>query len=65
MYRIYTYNKNNHIRTINHYRNSRCYYTMVEVETCAEMEEAITTLRKCGVEVTDIRYGAGGRSVWF
>ena len=65
MYRIYTYNKNNRVRTINHYRNSRCYTLMVEVETRAEMEEAVTTLRKCGEEVTDIRYGAGGSYVYF
>ena len=63
MYRIYTRNTADHIRTMNHYARSRCFYTMVEVETRAEMMEAVDTLRKCGVVVTDIRCGAGGAYV--
>jgi hypothetical protein len=38
---------------------------MIEVETRAEMEEAVITLRKCGEEVTDIRFGAGGAYIYF
>lgn len=55
---------NEHPRTINSFRNSRCFYTMFEVRGIEACKAKVAELRANGEKVTSIRTN-NGSYVWF
>lgn len=54
---------NEHPRTINSYKNQRCYYSRIDVIGRKTLEEKVAELRAKGEIITDIRTELGLR-IW-